>query len=177
MRYFSGKGCGLSNPTTVSAAGVTLSAAGLWSITFNRSILEKFTMKIVTKSSWGRRNKVTVRCRGWKGGVAGEGLLLFLKCSRFGSVAFVFFIRSWRFTHRKLKGKTRGHRPQVRCNVKAVCLSLLSSKQPILQSCCEEHSVEFPGPSHYTQGRRYCNYYSKALMWGWTPCNPKIFHF
>lgn len=64
-----------------------------------------------------------------------------------------------------------GHRSDA--GVKAVRLSLLSL---VLQSCCEEHS-EFPGPSHYTQGRRYCNYYSKALMWGWSPCNPRIFHF
>lgn len=115
--YFTGKGCGLLNPTTVSTAGVTLSAAGLWGITFNRSILEKFTVKNMTKKSWAGSNRVTVRYSKWKWGAGSKNLLLYLKYSCFVSVGFVFFfILSWKFINRKLKGKTRGHRPQVRCS-------------------------------------------------------------
>lgn len=82
---------------------------------FQQKHLGKVHRENVTKKSWRGSSEVTVRYSERKWG-AGSQKLLFLKHLCFVFVGSVFFILSWRFINRKLKGKTRGHRPQVRCS-------------------------------------------------------------
>lgn len=123
--YFTGKGCGLLNPTTVSTAGVTLSAAGLWGITFQQKHLgkvhrEKYDQEVLSGKQQGHSEVQQVKSGG-RGQEPPPLPKILMLCVCWLCFFFSFSHENLLTENWKEKLVATGHRSDA--VVKAVCLS------------------------------------------------------